>query len=482
MSKKRNVAPLIFLGFVLLLLFIPILAQKLEYNKYVILLFGILMFSSAIFFSSLVFISFKNLKFEDGKLKQNFIAVILLIFFYYFITLLISVGIFGTLSSFLSESFWKNFPEYGTFLIPTISLSMLLLYRILGLFGQEVVLKPARANEKNSEIIRTFNEALSPKEMRDRVRDLIVGTLFISSIAIFFMGAGVFTFTKYVFAFNLFALISSPIVVSIELLIRYFKNNLHNEFQLDIVKVKSSQHPIKVKAKLHNRVASIIFTFVLITALIYAFAWVVKYQNAAGSNSAVLNISVKEISINITKPSINETDAVIPLANINGEEKPLTERLDYLVNNNLASYEFLNKSLEVSTKQETYPLNTTLRFQNSLNCYPPDYDTIIIYAFYKNGYSNFRLACNYQDYGTEVFAEKFFFNLNNNDNVVIDLKVNGATFTVIDYEIKIITLNETLGKNIKNLLEEDRNKANITLISENPIRRPVFNSVRLQNQ
>ena len=167
------------------------------------------------------------------------------------------------------------------------------------------------------------------------------------------------------------------------------------------------------------------------------------------------------------------------------KEYPSTERIEFL--SELVSYKFLNKSLEVSSKSETFPLmverrgvvpnslNETIKLKNSLNCYPSDYDTLIIYALYKNGYPNFKLTCNFQDSGTMVTADKTFFNLNNKSNIAIYMHVTGTTITVVDYEIKIVTLNETIGKNIKNLIQEDIKKANIVLINEDPVKILPFN-------
>ena len=119
--------------------------------------------------------------------------------------------------------------------------------------------------------------------------------------------------------------------------------------------------------------------------------------------------------------------------------------------------------------------NNILNLSSSLNCYPADYDNIIIYSLYKNGYPKFNLVCTFQDYGTMVFANKIFFNINNDNNVAIQISVQGATYAVTNYDIGIVTLNQTLGENIKNLMEEDRKKANIVLINEDPMKLPPFN-------
>ena len=221
------------------------------------------------------------------------------------------------------------------------------------------------------------------------------------------------------------------------------------------------------------------FNVAILLVLMVLFAIFTSVTPQTCYNATVLDVNVTEISTNNTILSINETEAMVPLVIVDSKEKPLSERIEYMIENNVVSHKFLNKSLKVSTSLETYPLMMQRsRFgpdSPSLNCYPSDYDAVIFYALYVNGYSSFKVANNFQDYGTMVFADKYFFNLNYKNNVAIIMHVTGTTLSPVDYEITIVTMNETVGNNIKETLEEDRRKANIVVIYDDPVRFSPFN-------
>lgn len=493
MLKKINsiLVRLIFLLFVILLPFIPILAQQIEYNKYLILLNGILIFFSGIFSVYLLYLIFINIQLEKGKIKQNIIRYVILIFIYYLITLLICVGIFSALSSLLSENLWETYPEYETYLVPTISLSMLLLCRILGFFERGIDLCFPTISSKSFSI--------SPKEMKRIISDIIIGILFISMISVVFIGAGISNITENIVAFNLFVFTASIIVVSVEISIWYLRNNFQDEIHK---RISYHTHSANEKGKLYNKIKNltdkhpklVYLSFVIFIILAVILLIIITPKTFQICNdTTIIEVTVTEIRTNNTETSINETGAIIPLVIIENKQKPLTERIEYLGDENLISYEFLNKSLEVSTKTGIFPLmirsnkvgsnssKTTVNLKNSLNCYPQDYDATIIYALYNNGYHNFSLACSFQDYGTMVFADKIFFNLDNKNNIAIYLHITGTTLSATDFTITIMTLNETVGKNIKVLLEEDRTKANIVFINEDPMNYVPFNCSAIKN-
>lgn len=472
---KRNIVTLIIPFSMLFILYLLIMAQNIEYNKYSILLIGILSFFMAFFVSYLLYSIFRNIRLEKGMVKQNIIQFILLVLIYYLITLYLSVMVFGTLHGFLPENVWKTFPEYEIYLIPTLSLSMLLLYRILGMFEKDIELLPKLT--------------LSPKEMSDIIRDIFMGILVISTAIVFSIEVGVYTITKNISEFNLFALTSSLIVASIELSFWSFKNYLLNDIQLEVTEFQP--HPVKEKRKFQIKLENIfcehrnLFNVAIIFVLLVLFAIFTSVTPQTCYNATVLDVNVTEISTNNTILSINETDALVPLVIVNSKEKPLSERIEYMIENNVVSYQFLNKSLEVSTNSETYPLMMQRSWfgpdSPSLNCYPSDYDAVIFYALYTNGYSSFKLTNNFQDRGTVVFADKYFFNLNHKSNVAIIMHVTGTTLSPVDYEITIVTMNETVGNSIKEILEDDRRKANIMVIHDDPVRYSPFNCSLTEN-
>ena len=486
---EKILVNLIFPFFAILLISIPILAQQIEYNRYLILLYGILQSFGAILTGYLIHLFFINIQLGKNQIRQNIIRYIILILTYFVITILISIGLFSALSSLLAENIWQMYPEYETYVIPTISLSMLLFCRIFGFFEKDIEL-PMPTISSNLFLI-------SPKDIKKITSDIIIGILIMSIVSIVFIGAGISNITENIVAFNIFVFTASIIVASIDILIWYLKD----DFKCKIYNAMTSHsHSVKEKGKLQKQIKNLTnkypkLVYLLYAIIILAFIMLIIISPKTSlicSNTTVIEVNVAEINTNTTETSINETNALIPLVIIENEKKPLTDRIKYLSDGNLISYRFLNRSLEISTKTGMYPLiikskvgsnssKTIKNPKNSLNCYPQDYDATIIYALYNNGYHNFSLACDYQDYGTMVFADKTFFNLENKNNIAIHLHVTGTTLSIVDFKITIVTLNETAGKNIKVLLEEDRAKANIEFINNDPKNYAPFNCPITEN-
>ena len=333
----------------MLIIFVPILAQNYEYNKILTLLNGILLLFFAIFVSYLIFSTFTNIKLEKGKIKQIIFRFFVLVFLYHFITLIISIGIFGTISVFLPEKVSELFPEYEIYMVPTLSLSLLFLYRIFGLLEMELKLPLPPMILSNTILI-------SSKEMRRFLVDFIVGLLIMSMIAMFFFGAGIYTISKYVLELNLFVLTSSFVVASIELSIWYLKNY----FSDGIKDIRNNQALFfEPNEDLENKIKNFVQKIpksISILSLVVLFAVIILFSPSQSDNSpiccntTVLEVNISEMAIKSTKITINEKSAKIPLLLVDGKQKPLTDRTEYLINNNIFSHEFINKSLKVSTE------------------------------------------------------------------------------------------------------------------------------------
>lgn len=496
-NSRNKIASLLFRLILILSIFAPIYFQKYEYNKYVILFNGILLFI-VVFFLVFFIVALLEIKLNWGSAKQFFVSYFALVFVYFIIALSLNLGVYSTLNSFFPEAIWESYPEYGTYMIPTFSLSMVLTYRILNDYYFSEL-----AHKLTDSFVFPFGiEIQFPiKEMKSIMKSFIIGLLFISFSVIGFSETTPAIITDNLDEFIVFSFISSITVASIELLILFLKNYLPPEEIKDLA--IHMFHPGQTNKEYNKKLKKIApnekrkFLYICIfTIILLSIAFVSQNSNPVTSgcyNATVLEIDIKEIDTEIKQTSINDTSAIIPLVTIADKEKPLTNRIEDLKNNGFSNIEYSNKALDVSTGTIMYPLtlnvrekelsysNKTVYLYTSLDAFPSDYDASIIYSFYKTGYKKCYLTSEFRDHVTMVFAKKIFFNLDEENRVAVIIDVTGYTTSIGNYDITILTSNQTIGKEIKNILEHDQSKANVQLLDSDPINLQLFNSSTISN-
>ncbi len=482
---NEKLAGFLFIFLSLLVISVPILSQSHEYNQYLNLLYLIIKISIAVVIISLS-ISLLNVEFTKETVRQQIVAFLLLVFIYYYFASFVSLGVHGTISSFYSENVSEIYPEYGTYLIPAFSLSILFVYRLFDFFIRKDNLKDLQIS-----LLSGASFKISFTQVRNPLKGIIIGVLFLSLLSIFLSDIRISTISTNMIEFHLFALISSFIVASLEEVIHFISLNLRpiKLYDEDLQPAEAEkQKPSKINEFVDKHKTVSIFLGVGAVVLVAFMVSTVNFPDEQCCNTTVLEISVEEIDSTAKKTFVNDTYALIPLVTINDQEKPLTERTEHLVSNKLVTFDYSERSLVVSTKKTTIPLllvtnqdfasssNEAVDMSKVLNSFPADYDISVIYSLYKNGHEKFYAAGLFQDSGTMVNAEKFFFAIDTNkSNVAIFINGGGTTFVRHPSKIHIVSLNETFSAGLVNLLEFERKENEIEVIGDDPLLLPLFN-------
>ena len=488
LSLKNRIASLLLVTLFLLIMFMFISYQNNSYGKYPILFYSLVNFGVVVT-GTYIYLVLLELKFELKNINVN--SFITLIIIYFMCALSLSFGAYNILNSFFSETVWETYPEYGTYMIPSFGLSMVLIYRILNSF---------EVSEKENELpdsIEFFSGIKIPiqiKEMKSILNGFIIGTFFISLIAIIFSKSRISMMTVNILESYIFLLVCSTIFVLIELSILFIHAYYPRVSQSDLEVVNEKKNDVLSEyIRKHKKVRYALYIVLIVMFIIVLLNITNPHQmNQQLVNTTVLEINIKEIDSEVTKTCINNSAGVIPLVTINGVEKPLTERMKGLIENNLGNAEYTHRALDISTRKTTYPLkfkvsdeflssNKSIDLSNSLDLFPVDYDATIIYSLYKMGYEKCYSLNDFRDSGTIVIAHKAFFNLEDEDNIAIFINVNGGTFAVHTYDITIITANQTMGTEIKNILEYDNERAKINILNTDPVEYKLFNSSMTEN-
>lgn len=449
-DSKKVIYRLLTILLLSILLVKPI-AQKYYYNKYSIFLSGTLMFCILFFMSYFLFHHITSIRLERNNLKKNVGIIAQLIVFYSFFTLFMFWGVFGVLSGLVSNDTLDNNPEYAAYIIPTLSGSMLFLYRVLGMF-------------ENDKYIQIHQINISIFDVKRVLGDWLIGifVLVIPIVTVASIAGNNDTLTMGTLTLGTI-LAFSTILVIIETVIWWCLNNPPIEYKYEEF-VRNNIFFGFFTIGLISLIALIIMSFINAPAVVY-------------QNATTLSVSVTEVNTQEIHLWVNDTAAIIPLLIVEGKERPLTGKLGYWVDENIKPYNSLNISLKVSTKPDNYPINPNVKTTPILNCEPADYDSIIIYTLYKSGHHELRSTCVFRDRATLVFKDKFFFDFNSTEKVLIHVSsTDGAIGEPVGYDIEVVTQNATLGNHIKSAIKEldDSRKAGVIFVNNDPEKRPLF--------
>jgi hypothetical protein len=211
-NLKNKLSTFIFCLFLILPLYVVISYQNNEYNKYYILLYSLISFAMIFIFTCLSLALFEA-KFRWKTIKQKIVSFIVLVLIYYLSVSFLAIGTYSILNSFFPKTTWEIYPEYGTYMIPSFCLSILLLYRmlyLLELHGKEFSLFDSLELPFEIKIPRQI------KEIKDILKGFIVGILLVSFSVVAFSKSQISIVTSNIGEFHLFSLVSSIIVAFIE--------------------------------------------------------------------------------------------------------------------------------------------------------------------------------------------------------------------------------------------------------------------------
>jgi hypothetical protein len=255
--------------------------------------------------------------------------------------------------------------------------------------------------------------------------------------------------------------------------------------QNEIYPIRENQRSKYIRILDENKKVRYAFYFVSILLVVALLFFSPNEVVEQVQNVTVLEINFQVINSNVSHTSISNMGSIVPLVFVNEKQKPLTERMTGLMENNLGDISYSGKALEITTTNTIMPLtlkvrnnlaDKTIDMSNSLNTFPSDYDTAIIYSFYNTGYNKCYSVSTFQDSGTMVSGNKIFFNFDEEDNIAVFLDAEGTTLAVYDYDVTIVTLNQTIGTEVKDNLEYDRNTASIRLLLSDPTELKIFNT------
>ncbi|WP_407282528.1 hypothetical protein V7O61_05170 [Methanolobus sp. WCC1] len=483
-NLKNKLSTFIFCLFLILPLYVVISYQNNEYNKYYILLYSLISFAMIFIFTCLSLALFEA-KFRWKTIKQKIVSFIVLVLIYYLSVSFLAIGTYSILNSFFPKTTWEIYPEYGTYMIPSFCLSILLLYRmlyLLELHGKEFSLFDSLELPFEIKIPRQI------KEIKDILKGFIVGILLVSFSVVAFSKSQISIVTSNIGEFHLFSLVSSIIVAFIEfsvlfMIVHFPSAPLKN--QNEIYPIRENQRSKYIRILDENKKVRYAFYFVSILLVVALLFFSPNEVVEQVQNVTVLEINFQVINSNVSHTSISNMGSIVPLVFVNEKQKPLTERMTGLMENNLGDISYSGKALEITTTNTIMPLtlkvrnnlaDKTIDMSNSLNTFPSDYDTAIIYSFYNTGYNKCYSVSTFQDSGTMVSGNKIFFNFDEEDNIAVFLDAEGTTLAVYDYDVTIVTLNQTIGTEVKDNLEYDRNTASIRLLLSDPTELKIFNT------
>jgi hypothetical protein len=326
------------------------------------------------------------------------------------------------------------------------------------------------------------------KEIKDILKGFIVGILLVSFSVVAFSKSQISIVTSNIGEFHLFSLVSSIIVAFIEfsvlfMIVHFPSAPLKN--QNEIYPIRENQRSKYIRILDENKKVRYAFYFVSILLVVALLFFSPNEVVEQVQNVTVLEINFQVINSNVSHTSISNMGSIVPLVFVNEKQKPLTERMTGLMENNLGDISYSGKALEITTTNTIMPLtlkvrnnlaDKTIDMSNSLNTFPSDYDTAIIYSFYNTGYNKCYSVSTFQDSGTMVSGNKIFFNFDEEDNIAVFLDAEGTTLAVYDYDVTIVTLNQTIGTEVKDNLEYDRNTASIRLLLSDPTELKIFNT------
>lgn len=478
---REKLAIFLFLSLILCAVLLPLAIAPIENNKYVdfaLIFMYFLILIVIIFLSDSVL----DMVFKKDTWSEKIKSFIVLILIYFFVALILSLGVYGTLSSFFEKNISLTFPEYGNYLIPAFSLSMLFAYRILYF-----------TTDKYKPDVITYNYTLFAQStiscygIKKFLKSTIIGTLFFSFTITFLTDTGLTTISTNVPEFLSFTLQASIFVAIFEEMILFIMMNLPKNFIPESVNEHSKKNE-ETSLKFQNFMKQHPYFFmglVIILVIIGSFTmdnW--EPADADCYNTTVMEFFVEEIDSSITETSINGTHVLIPIVHINEKEALLTERSERLIDNNLVNSTFTGRALVVSTKKTNIPLFLTpsknsinkstelIDLSNVLTDFPTDYDVPIIYSMYKSGHDNFYGISSFNDMATVVSAHKYYFD--KNSDTVIWIEVYGGTVQVMSYDVGIKSSNNSNNKIIYNILEFEKNKGNIRIFDNDSIDFSIF--------
>ena len=460
-SIKTLIGVIIIFIFIFCLPFLRILGQKDTGNIYVYLLNGIFEFIVAFLFGYILFKKFEDIKLL-GNIKSDLIKLIFIIILYWILSSFIIANIsssFGNLSLNI-----KNI-ELKYLLIPTFSISILFIFRLFNYAKNPIDLKFIK---------------IDSQEISDVTKDIIIGIIIVTITTTVLFSEGIYPLSNLlgflILPNTIVVLFFSVITSFIEFFIFYFEKF----FPQELNELKELFNKNYLKGLVFY---SIIF-FIISASFLYFMNTPTRNSYSHCFDIKVANFSFELINRTDNSLIKTEKEVVIPIINIYNYQYPLTDKILELSKSGIFNLYYENQSLSVKIDTSDFRLNYSLTFNYTENpnitfgiekpaydifSFPPQYDNIVLYALYKNGYSYVNYYSTFTDIFVRAEAEKVFFNLGSDDNnIAIVINLQGGTYILDNYNIAIVSKNTTLSNSIKDFLISYAGKAQIFIVNEDP--------------